>query len=165
MIWHNEDELLDWINDTEYGFAAYIYTSRLQEALRIGESIDAGMVGINRAIMSDPSAPSAVRSKAGSDAKAAGMGCGMREFQDTQYLNVDFEEPGKDRGLARGYADAKLPNACCPKVFAEQSWRLVSPDDRHGVQAGPARFADQRERRCRLDQLGGLYRAARASSA
>jgi len=43
--WHHEDELLCWINDTEYGLAAYIYTGRLQDAMRIGESIDAGMVG------------------------------------------------------------------------------------------------------------------------
>lgn len=26
--WHHEDELLCWINDTEYGLAAYIYTGR-----------------------------------------------------------------------------------------------------------------------------------------
>jgi acyl-CoA reductase-like NAD-dependent aldehyde dehydrogenase len=75
VLWDNEDELLDWINDTEYGLAAYVYSGRLQDALRIGESIDAGMVGINRGIVSDPSAPSAGRSKAGSGAKAAGTGC------------------------------------------------------------------------------------------
>jgi acyl-CoA reductase-like NAD-dependent aldehyde dehydrogenase len=32
VLWDNEDELLDWINDTEYGLAAYVYSGRLQDA-------------------------------------------------------------------------------------------------------------------------------------
>jgi succinate-semialdehyde dehydrogenase / glutarate-semialdehyde dehydrogenase len=89
VVWDNEDELLDWINDTEYGLAAYIYTSRLQEALRIGESIDAGMVGINRGIVSDPSAPFGGTKQSGLGRE--GGRDGMREFQETQYFSVDFE--------------------------------------------------------------------------
>jgi len=57
VFWDIEDELFRWINDTEYGLAAYIYTGRLQDGLRMGESIDAGMVGINCGTVSDPSAP------------------------------------------------------------------------------------------------------------
>jgi succinate-semialdehyde dehydrogenase / glutarate-semialdehyde dehydrogenase len=89
VVWDNEDELLDWINDTEYGLAAYIYTSRLQEALRIGESIDAGMVGINRGIVSDPSAPFGGTKQSGLGRE--GGRDGMRECQATQYFSVDFE--------------------------------------------------------------------------
>jgi succinate-semialdehyde dehydrogenase/glutarate-semialdehyde dehydrogenase len=89
VVWNNEDELLDWINDTEYGLAAYIYTSRLQDALRIGESIDAGMVGINRGIVSDPSAPFGGTKQSGLGRE--GGRDGMREFQETQYFSVDFE--------------------------------------------------------------------------
>ena len=89
VVWDNEDELLDWINDTEYGLAAYIYTGRLQEALRIGESIDAGMVGINRGIVSDPSAPFGGTKQSGLGRE--GGRDGMREFQETQYFSVDFE--------------------------------------------------------------------------
>ena len=89
VVWDNEDELLDWINDTEYGLAAYIYASRLQDALRIGESIDAGMVGINRGIVSDPSAPFGGTKQSGLGRE--GGRDGMREFQETQYFSVDFE--------------------------------------------------------------------------
>ena len=89
VVWDNEDELLDWINDTEYGLATYIYASRLQDALRIGESIDAGMVGINRGIVSDPSAPFGGTKQSGLGRE--GGRDGMREFQETQYFSVDFE--------------------------------------------------------------------------
>jgi succinate-semialdehyde dehydrogenase / glutarate-semialdehyde dehydrogenase len=88
VVWDNEDELLRWINDTEYGLAAYIYTSRLQDGLRIGESIDAGMVGINRGIVSDPSAPFGGTKQSGLGRE--GGRDGMREFQETQYFSVDF---------------------------------------------------------------------------
>jgi succinate-semialdehyde dehydrogenase/glutarate-semialdehyde dehydrogenase len=89
VVWDNEDELLDWVNDTEYGLAAYIYTGRIQEALRIGESIDAGMVGINRGMVSDPSAPFGGTKQSGLGRE--GGRDGMREFQETQYFSVDFE--------------------------------------------------------------------------
>ncbi len=89
VFWDNEDELLRWINDTEYGLAAYIYAGRIQDGLRIGESIDAGMVVINRGTVSDPSAPFG-------GSKQSGLGReggrdGMREFQETQYFSVEFE--------------------------------------------------------------------------
>lgn len=89
VFWDNEDELLHWINDTDYGLAAYIYTGRLQDALRIAESIDAGMVGINRGIVSDPSAPFGGTKQSGLGRE--GGRDGIREFQETQYFSVDFE--------------------------------------------------------------------------
>src|SRR5436190_14710637 len=82
------EELLDWINDTEYGLAAYVYSGRLQDVPRIGESIDAGMVGINRGIVSDPSAPFGGTKQSGLGRE--GGRDGMREFQETQYFSVDF---------------------------------------------------------------------------
>jgi len=89
VFWDNEDELLRWINDTEYGLAAYIYAGRIQDGLRIGESIDAGMVGINRGIVSDPSAPFGGTKQSGLGRE--GGRDGMREFQETQYFSVGFE--------------------------------------------------------------------------
>lgn len=75
MLWDNEEELPCWINDTEYSLAAYVYTSRLQEALRIGESINAGMVGINRGIVSDPSAPFGGTKQSGLGREGGRRGC------------------------------------------------------------------------------------------
>ena len=58
MTWRtDEDELLSLVNDSEYGLAAYVFAGDLQRALRLGEAIEAGMVGVNRGLVSDPSAP------------------------------------------------------------------------------------------------------------
>jgi succinate-semialdehyde dehydrogenase/glutarate-semialdehyde dehydrogenase len=53
----SEEEGIKAANDTEYGLAAYIYTQSLDRALRVAESVDAGMVGVNRGVISDPAAP------------------------------------------------------------------------------------------------------------
>ena len=87
-MWDNETELLRWSNDAEYGVAAYVYSGRIQDALRIAESIDAGMVGINRGIVSDPSAPFGATKQSGLGRE--GGRDGLRKFQETQSFSVDF---------------------------------------------------------------------------
>ena len=52
-----EEEGIAAANDTEYGLAAYIYTKSLDRALRVAEALEAGMVGVNRGVISDPAAP------------------------------------------------------------------------------------------------------------
>jgi succinate-semialdehyde dehydrogenase / glutarate-semialdehyde dehydrogenase len=52
-----EDEAVVLANDTEYGLVAYVYTGDLARGLRVSERIDAGMVGLNRGLVSDPAAP------------------------------------------------------------------------------------------------------------
>jgi succinate-semialdehyde dehydrogenase/glutarate-semialdehyde dehydrogenase len=52
-----EGEAVALANDTEYGLVAYVYTGDLARGLRVSERIDAGMVGLNRGLVSDPAAP------------------------------------------------------------------------------------------------------------
>jgi succinate-semialdehyde dehydrogenase/glutarate-semialdehyde dehydrogenase len=52
-----EEEGIAAANNTEFGLAAYIYTKSLDRALRVSESIESGMVGVNRGVISDPAAP------------------------------------------------------------------------------------------------------------
>ncbi len=52
-----EEEGIAAANDTEYGLAAYIFTQSLDRALRVAEHVQAGMVGVNRGVISDPAAP------------------------------------------------------------------------------------------------------------
>src|SRR6202163_2454708 len=52
-----EGEGVAAVDDTEYGLAAYIYTTSLDRALRVAEGLEAGMVGVNRGVISDPAAP------------------------------------------------------------------------------------------------------------
>ena len=52
-----EEQGIAAANDTEYGLAAYIFTESLDRALRVAEAVQAGMVGVNRGVISDPAAP------------------------------------------------------------------------------------------------------------
>ena len=66
-----EEEGVAAANDTEYGLAAYIYTQSLDRALRVAEAVEAGMVGINRGVISDPAAPFGGSRNPASAARAA----------------------------------------------------------------------------------------------
>jgi len=79
-----EEEGITAANDTEYGLAAYIYTQGLDRALRVAEAIEAGMVGVNRGVISDPAAPFG-------GVKQSGLGReggleGIEEYLDTKYI-------------------------------------------------------------------------------
>jgi succinate-semialdehyde dehydrogenase/glutarate-semialdehyde dehydrogenase len=52
-----EDEVLARANDTEYGLAAYAFTTDLNRALRVAEKLEAGTIGINDAVPSTSNCP------------------------------------------------------------------------------------------------------------
>ena len=73
---------------TEYGLAAYVYSSDLARALRVGKGIESGMIAINRGLMSDPAAPFG-------GAKQSGLGreggvTGILEFMEPKYFALTF---------------------------------------------------------------------------
>ena len=79
-----EEEGVAAANDTEYGLAAYIFTESLDRALRVAEALEAGMVGINRGVISDPAAPFG-------GVKESGFGReggfeGIDEYLDIKYI-------------------------------------------------------------------------------
>jgi succinate-semialdehyde dehydrogenase/glutarate-semialdehyde dehydrogenase len=57
VVFDDEDEAIRLANDTEYGLVAYVYTGDLAAGLRVTERLEAGMVGLNRGLVSDPAAP------------------------------------------------------------------------------------------------------------
>ncbi|GEE02144.1 putative succinate-semialdehyde dehydrogenase [Gordonia spumicola] len=79
-----EDEAIERANDTEYGLAAYFYTTSLDRALRVSSALESGMVGVNRGVISDPAAPfggvkqSGLGSEGGSE--------GIEEYLNTKYI-------------------------------------------------------------------------------
>ncbi|WP_137148365.1 NAD-dependent succinate-semialdehyde dehydrogenase [Mycolicibacterium sp. CR10] len=79
-----EQEGIDAANDTEYGLAAYIYTQGLDRALRVAEAIEAGMVGINRGVISDPAAPFGGVKESGYGREGGSEG--IEEYLDTKYI-------------------------------------------------------------------------------
>ena len=79
-----EEQGIAAANDTEYGLAAYIFTESLDRALRVAEAVQAGMVGVNRGVISDPAAPFG-------GVKASGFGReggfeGIEEYLDVKYI-------------------------------------------------------------------------------
>jgi succinate-semialdehyde dehydrogenase/glutarate-semialdehyde dehydrogenase len=88
VTWRDHDQLLTHVNNSEMGLAAYVFAGNLHHAMRLAESIEAGMIGINRGIVSDPSAPFG-------GVKQSGLGRegsheGLHEFTETQYLSLDW---------------------------------------------------------------------------
>jgi len=57
VTFSTEREAIEAANDTEYGLVAYVFTGDLARGLRISEQLEAGMVGLNRGLVSDPAAP------------------------------------------------------------------------------------------------------------
>jgi len=87
--WSDEEAMIAAANNTEFGLAAYVYSGRMQDALRIAEKIEAGMVGINRGIVSDPAAPFGGVKQSGIGREGANEG--IREFQETRMFSVDWK--------------------------------------------------------------------------
>jgi succinate-semialdehyde dehydrogenase/glutarate-semialdehyde dehydrogenase len=79
-----EDEGIAAANATEYGLAAYIYTQGLDRALRVAEAIEAGMVGVNRGVISDPAAPFGGVKESGFGREGGTEG--IEEYLDTKYI-------------------------------------------------------------------------------
>jgi succinate-semialdehyde dehydrogenase / glutarate-semialdehyde dehydrogenase len=79
-----EEEGIAAANDTEYGLAAYIYTQSLDRALRVAEAIEAGMVGVNRGVISDPAAPFGGVKESGFGREGGSEG--IEEYLDTKYI-------------------------------------------------------------------------------
>ena len=75
---------IDAANDTEYGLAAYVYTQGLDRALRVAEAIEAGMVGVNRGVISDVAAPFGGIKESGIGREAGSEG--IEEYLETKYI-------------------------------------------------------------------------------
>jgi succinate-semialdehyde dehydrogenase / glutarate-semialdehyde dehydrogenase len=82
------DEAISLANATEYGLVSYLYSADLRRSLQVAEALEAGMVGINRGVVSDPAAPfggvkqSGIGREGGHD--------GLLEFTETKYIAVEW---------------------------------------------------------------------------
>ncbi|MDT5067595.1 MAG: succinate-semialdehyde dehydrogenase / glutarate-semialdehyde dehydrogenase [Mycobacterium sp.] len=86
--WNDDAEVIEWANASEMGLAAYVYAGNLQRAIRFAEALESGMVGINRGVVSDPSAPFGGFKQSGLGREGARLG--LEEFQETQYFSLDW---------------------------------------------------------------------------
>jgi succinate-semialdehyde dehydrogenase / glutarate-semialdehyde dehydrogenase len=80
------DEVIAKANNTPYGLISYIFTRDLAKGLSVAESIDSGMIGLNRGIVSDPAAPFGGVKQSGVGREGAHEG--MLEFLEKKYVAV-----------------------------------------------------------------------------
>ncbi|HEV7965296.1 MAG TPA: NAD-dependent succinate-semialdehyde dehydrogenase [Actinoplanes sp.] len=88
VTFSSEEEAVRLANDTEFGLVAYVYTGDLARGLRVSEAIEAGMVGLNRGLVSDPAAPFG-------GVKQSGVGReggheGMLDYLESKYIAVSW---------------------------------------------------------------------------
>jgi succinate-semialdehyde dehydrogenase/glutarate-semialdehyde dehydrogenase len=88
VVFDTEEEAITMANASEYGLVAYVYTGDLRRGLRVSEALESGMVGLNRAIVSDPAAPFG-------GVKQSGLGRegghdGLLEFMESKYIAVTW---------------------------------------------------------------------------
>ena len=81
---HDEQEVLERANDTEYGLAAYFYTESLGRAWRVADELEVGMVGINEGLISTAAAPFGGVKESGLGRE--GSRHGMDEFLEIKYM-------------------------------------------------------------------------------
>ena len=81
-----EDEAVARANDTEFGLVSYLYTSDLKRALRVCERLEAGMIGLNQGMVSNPAAPFGGIKQSGLGREGGKFG--IDEFLETKYVAV-----------------------------------------------------------------------------
>lgn len=86
ITFRDEEEAVRLANSTEYGLVAYAYTRDLARSLRLTESLEVGMLGINTGMVSNPAAPFG-------GVKQSGLGReggteGIEEYLETAYVAI-----------------------------------------------------------------------------
>ena len=85
----SEEQALHDGNDTAYGLVSYLYTRDLNRAVRVGEALQTGMVGINTGLVSNPQAPFGGVKQSGYGREGGHEG--MDEYLDTRYLAIGLD--------------------------------------------------------------------------
>ncbi|TXN29954.1 NAD-dependent succinate-semialdehyde dehydrogenase [Lacisediminihabitans profunda] len=87
VAFSSEEEVLGWANDSEYGLAAYLFTRDLDRAVRMSERLEAGMIGVNRGVLSNPAAPFGGIKSSGYGREGGHVG--IDEYVETKYLSLN----------------------------------------------------------------------------
>ena len=85
-----EQEAVAMANDTEFGLAAYLFTSSTARQWRVGEQLEYGMVGINTGAISNEVAPFGGIKQSGLGRE--GSKFGIEEYLEIKYLCLDLSE-------------------------------------------------------------------------
>jgi len=88
LSFSDDDEVIAQANDTEYGLVSYLYTQDIGRGMAISERLDAGMIGLNRGLVSDPAAPFGGMKQSGLGRE--GSHEGMMEYMEMKYIAVEW---------------------------------------------------------------------------
>ena len=88
VITNSDEEAIELANATEFGLIAYVYSSDLKRAIKVAESLESGMVAINKGVISDPAAPFGGFKQSGIGRE--GGFAGIEEFLETKYIGVEI---------------------------------------------------------------------------
>ena len=86
VAFSDTDEMIRLANATEQGLVSYVYTADLARGLRVAEALEAGMIGLNRGLVSDPAAPFGGMKQSGIGREGGTEG--LLEFTETKYVAV-----------------------------------------------------------------------------
>lgn len=82
----SEEEVLEKANNTQYGLAAYAYTTDLARAFRVGEALEAGTVGINDPVPSTSNCPFGGFKQSGWGRELGSVG--IEAYLETKHISI-----------------------------------------------------------------------------
>lgn len=84
----DEEAVIAEANNTIFGLAAYVMSSDTVHAVSVAKRLEAGVVGINKGVISDPAAPFGGMKQSGLGREGGYVG--IEEFTETQYIGLDW---------------------------------------------------------------------------
>jgi succinate-semialdehyde dehydrogenase / glutarate-semialdehyde dehydrogenase len=88
VAFDDEHQAIELANASPFGLVAYVYTVDFGRGLRVSDQLEAGMVGLNRGLVSDPAAPFG-------GVKQSGIGReggheGVLDYLESKYIAVQW---------------------------------------------------------------------------
>ena len=90
VTFSTEEEAIRAANASQYGLAAYLFTTDLKRALRVSEALQTGMIGLNQGIVSNPAAPFGGIKQSGFGREGGPEG--INEYLATKYLAINMDQ-------------------------------------------------------------------------
>lgn len=82
------DQVVEEANNTIHGLVSYLYTQDLARGMRVSRRLEAGMIALNRGIVSDPAAPFGGVKQSGIGRE--GSHEGLHEYLETKYIATNW---------------------------------------------------------------------------
>jgi succinate-semialdehyde dehydrogenase/glutarate-semialdehyde dehydrogenase len=86
--WDDLDDAIEQANDTDLGLISYVFSGDAKQAMQVAERLEAGMVAVNRGLISDPAAPFGGWKQSGLGREGSYQG--LREYLEEKYIGVDW---------------------------------------------------------------------------